>query len=104
MKTGRRRISLGWKIASLIVPLLHVLVWIAAASSYPKMGNVEPLVLVDFPISFILVIVGWNSPHLMIWFGVVGTPWWFLLVRITEAILHNFSARSRNRSDTPPEL
>jgi hypothetical protein len=83
-KQGRK--NEGWQIAAVIAALLHVFLWVSVALSYPRMENVEPLVPVDFPLSFVLVALGWNSPHRLIWFGVLGTLWWYALMRFAGIV------------------
>jgi hypothetical protein len=81
--TNQVRKNRSWQIAAVVIALLHISLWVSVAFSYPRMENIEPLVPIDFPLSLVLVALGWNSPHLMIWFGVLGTLWWYALVRLT---------------------
>ena len=91
MDNNQGRICRRWQYAAVISALLHVCLWIAVAFSFPRMENVEPLLLVDLPFSIILVVIGWNSPNLLIWFGLLGTLWWYLLVLFAGIMLRRFS-------------
>jgi hypothetical protein len=95
--TNQGRKNRGWQYAAIIMALLHMCLWIAVAFSYPRMENVEPLIPVDFPLSFVLVVLGWNSPHLLIWFGVLGTLWWYVLVRFVEIVWNLLIKLIQNR-------
>src|ERR1035438_1842809 len=91
MATNKRRINRGWQYAAVIAALLHMCLCIAAAM-FEQSGRLEQIVtLVDLPFSIVLIIVGWNSPHLLIWFGVLGTLWWYLLVIFAGIVLRKFS-------------
>ena len=91
MATNKRRINRGWQYAAVIAALLHMCLCIAAAM-FEQSGRLEQIVtLVDLPFSIVLIIVGWNSPHLLIWFGVLGTLWWYFLVYMAAIVFGQVS-------------
>jgi hypothetical protein len=91
-----------WRFAAVVVPLIHLCACIAIALSDSVVGD-ELLVWVDFPFSAILfLVVGWSSHHLLLWFGIFGTLWWYIVVRFVEIEWNRFAsfARKRNRDDS----
>jgi hypothetical protein len=87
MATNQRHTNRGWQYAAFIAALLHLCLWIAVAFFFPRMENIGPFFFVDYPLSFALVVIGWNSHHLLIWFGILGPLWWYLLVRFAGILL-----------------
>jgi hypothetical protein len=74
----------GWRFAALVVALIHLCGCIAIALSDSVEGH-KLLVRVDFPFTLILLAVfGWRTPHLLLWFGIFGTAWWYFVVRFVE--------------------
>jgi hypothetical protein len=84
MVTSENRGSRWRLFAILILPLLHLCVCMVVAHVGPNV-NLEPIIIIDAPFSlFVLLLMGWDSPHPLIWFGVLGTLWWYLLARFVE--------------------
>ena len=48
------------------------------------------MIKVDFPFSALLIIFDWRYDYPLLWFGVFGTLWWYLLSREAEVILDRF--------------
>jgi hypothetical protein len=61
-----------------LLPALHLFacVWIQVAG---VISGWEHLITIDFPFSIILVGLTWRFDHPLLWFGVLGTLWWYLL-------------------------
>lgn|GEM_PF-2265749 len=90
MEICGRPISRGWQLVSVILPLMHICLCIGNAPSDTKVGYLLPLIYVDFPLSIVLLGLAWNSHYLFVWFGVLGTLWWYLLVRFAEILSRMF--------------
>jgi hypothetical protein len=60
------------------LPLLHL-----GACAIIALANIESgvhcLIYVDFPFSFVLVVLGWRNDNFLLWFTTLGTLWWYLL-------------------------
>ena len=83
---SRFLLSRRWYISAVILALMHLIAWIANAPSNSRIGNLQPLILLDFPLSVVLLGLGWNSQHLFLWFGILGTIWWFLLALLVGIV------------------
>jgi len=61
-----------------ILPAVHLSACVAIS-----LGNLttgwEQMIKVDFPISLLLVGLTWRLDHPLLWFGTLGTLWWWLL-------------------------
>ena len=78
------RTNRGWVFLAFVLPLLHLCLCVAIAFASPSVG-LEPIIRIDLPFSLLLLaVVGWGSPHLLIWFGILGTLWWYLLIRFVQ--------------------
>jgi hypothetical protein len=48
--------------------------------------------------------MGWDSPHPLIWFGILGTLWWYLLALFVELELKKLIAFFKKRRRKREEL
>jgi hypothetical protein len=78
--TNSEREKPRWQMIGLFIfPFLHICVCVATAFSRPVV-DLEPLTMIDAPFSFfIIALMGWNTHHPLIWFGILGSVWWYLL-------------------------
>jgi hypothetical protein len=60
------------------LPILHLCACIAIWSGNLVSG-VHDLIMVDFPLSMVVVILGWRHDSFLFLFGILGTIWWYLL-------------------------
>ncbi len=74
-----------WRLFALfILPFLHLCACLIIAFVDPNVG-LEPIIVIDTPFSFLVMALGGlDSPHLLIWFGILGTLWWYLVARFVE--------------------
>jgi hypothetical protein len=73
-----------WRLfALLILPFLHLCA--CAVAAHGPVVDLQPIIVIDTPLSFlVLALAGWASPHLLIWFGILGTLWWYLVALFVE--------------------
>ena len=45
------------------------------------------MIYVDFPLSILLVALGWRNDNFLFWFATLGTLWWYLLSRAAYSIV-----------------
>jgi hypothetical protein len=57
----------------------------------------EQLIWIDFPVSFVAVAMSWRNDQPLLWFGIVGTMWWYL---VSWTAWRVFSARRRQQVKT----
>jgi hypothetical protein len=62
------------------LPLLHLTACATIALANINSG-VHYLIYVDFPLSLLVVMLGWRNDIFLLWFAVLGTLWWYLLSR-----------------------
>jgi hypothetical protein len=55
------------------------------------------MVLVDIPMSVIILAISYSFDHPLLLFGTLGTLWWYLLSRAADMI----GSRIRRDSDSP---
>jgi hypothetical protein len=70
----------------LALPLLHFIACVTIALAKIVSG-VHYLIYVDFPLSLLLVALGWRNDNFLFWFATLGTLWWYLLSRALNSIL-----------------
>jgi hypothetical protein len=77
-----------------LLPLLHL-----CACATIALGRLEwgYMVWVDFPISVVLVGIAWRYGHAFLWFGFVGTAWWYLLSWMIGSVLGGLIAAPRRQ-------
>jgi hypothetical protein len=61
-----------------LLPLLHLAACATIAARHWVSG-VHSLIYVDFPLSLLLVILGWRNDDFLLWFASLGTLWWLFL-------------------------
>jgi hypothetical protein len=76
MKNDKR-----WWLASpfvYVLPTIHLCVCITIALANIESGW-EHMIKVDFPFSILLTALTWRLEHPIVWFGILGTFWWYAL-------------------------
>ncbi len=74
-----------------LLPFLHLCACLAITLEGIENGW-QYLILIDFPISLVGVMMMFRCDgnqiwcHPLIWFGILGTLWWYLLSRIAEYV------------------
>ena len=61
-----------------LLPALHLSACLVIAIAKLESGW-EQMIKIDFPFSVLLVALGWRLGHPFLWFGVLGTLWWYFL-------------------------
>jgi hypothetical protein len=59
-----------------VIPGIHLGVCLTIWAKELASG-VHYLIYVDFPVSLIVVILGWRNDDFLVWFATLGTMWWF---------------------------
>jgi hypothetical protein len=74
-----------------LLPLVHLCACIAIKVADFKSG-VHYLIYVDFPLSPLLVMLGWPRDNFLLWFSTLGTLWWYLLSFAAQRMLGAYAA------------
>ncbi|HXM21905.1 MAG TPA: hypothetical protein VN948_11650 [Terriglobales bacterium] len=77
-----------------LLPLLHFCACITIKVADLESG-VHYLILVDFPFSFLLVMLGWRRDNFLLWFSTLGTLWWYFLSYLAQQTFDVFAASRR---------
>lgn len=83
-----------------LLPFLHICTCFVIALAHLESGW-GYLVVVDIPMSVIVIAISYSFDHPLLLFGTLGTLWWYLLSRAAEMIGSRVFAAMRNRR-TPP--
>src|SRR5271169_4475623 len=75
-----------------LLPALHLWVCFYTATSEPT-PSWEHMIYIDFPASIFLVALSWRFEQPLLWFGVLGTLWWFALSWAGWRLLRLFTRR-----------
>ena len=77
-----------------LLPFLHLCACLAIS-----LGHVESawqyMILIDVPMSVIIVAISYKFDHPWILFGFLGTLWWYLLSRAAEMVINRIFATVR---------
>jgi hypothetical protein len=76
-----------------LLPLVHCFACITIKVADLTSG-VHYLILVDFPFSLLLVMLGWPRDNFLFWFTTLGTLWWYFLSFVAQQM---FSVYAGNR-------
>jgi len=87
-----------------VFPLAHLVYCLAITFGHLQSGW-QPLVTIDFPVSIVPVALMWRTEHAyqiwyhpLLWFGILGTSWWFFLSLGIELFARRVFAAVRNRA------
>jgi hypothetical protein len=75
-----------WFFLVYALPGLHLVACLTIAAARIDSGW-EQLIKIDFPFSLALVVLTWRSDQPLLWFGILGTAWWYFLSRIVYRLL-----------------
>jgi hypothetical protein len=90
----------------LIAPIIHIVVCLAALGyMVPGLESLGILftflLIVDFPVSFVYVVLAWgNGGIAFTWLIVVGTLWWYALCRAADRRITAYRAAHRAKSNS----
>lgn len=68
-----------------LLPSLHLGACLAMGLS--EYRNLEPMLLIDFPFSFLAVTAAYQGVNPWIILGIVGTLWWYFISRFIRWIV-----------------
>lgn len=68
-----------------LLPSLHLVACVAMWLS--EYRNLEPMILIDFPFSFLAVAAAYQGVNPWIILGIVGTLWWYFISRFIRWIV-----------------
>jgi len=77
-----------------LLPLFHLCACIMIRFASLESG-VHYLILVDFPFSLVLVVLGWPRDNFLLWFSTLGTLWWYFLSHMTQQIFEVYASGRR---------
>jgi hypothetical protein len=77
-----------------LLPLLHFCACIIIKVADVESG-VHYLIMIDFPFSLLLVMLGWPRDNFLLWFSTLGTLWWFWLSYLAQLAFGAYVARRK---------
>jgi hypothetical protein len=77
------------------LPLLHICACLAIEFTRAGWGF---LTVADIPMSAVIIALGYNYDYPLLWFGVLGTVWWYLLSLEADILIRRSSAKSAARA------
>jgi hypothetical protein len=80
-----------------LLPFLHLAACLIIALWRIETGW-QTMLLVDFPMSAIVVAIIYNFDHPLLLYGVLGTLWWYLISRVIEMIWVRVFAKRLSRT------
>lgn len=78
-----------------LLPLAHLCACIAIKVADLESG-VHYLIYVDFPLSLLLVVLGWRRDNFLLWFSTLGTLWWYFLSYVAQLKVDAYAADRRH--------
>jgi hypothetical protein len=69
-----------------LLPAMHLCACLVVSAARIESGW-EQMIKVDFPFSILLAALTWRLEHPLLWFGLLGTLWWYLLSWVAWLVL-----------------
>lgn len=92
MKSSIRQVL---SVCRYLLPTLHLFACAVIALAKIDSGW-EKLIIIDFPFSVLLVALTYAKVYPFLWFGVLGTLWWFFLPWFFWYIVTNYPSGEEN--------
>ena len=73
-----------------VLPAIHLAACLAIWIAHIESG-VHYLIYADFPLSFLIVILGWRNDAFLLLFAVIGTAWWYAIGYFGERLLKSLA-------------
>lgn len=94
-------ISRVLSVCKYLLPALHLCACLVIAIAKIESGW-EQMIKIDFPFSLLLVALMYAKDHPLLWFGVLGTLWWFFLPWFFWYVLTNYPSRTPRARESQP--
>jgi hypothetical protein len=98
MKTSISRV---FAVCKYLLPILHLCACLVIAIAKIESGW-EQMIKIDFPFSLLLVALIYAKDHALLWFGVLGTLWWFFLPWFFWYVLTHYPPKRPRQRATQP--
>jgi hypothetical protein len=82
-----------------LMPVLHLCACLAVAVIHLESAW-KYLLVIDIPMSVVIVAISYNFDHPLLLFGTLGTLWWYLLSRAVDMIATRVETNRRSRLAT----
>lgn len=84
-----------------LLPLAHLCACFVIAIAKIESGWVQ-MIKIDFPFSLVLIGLTYAKDFPLLWFGVLGTLWWFFLPWFFWYVLTNYPSANPKAGETQP--
>jgi hypothetical protein len=81
-----------------LLPFLHLCACLTIALAHLESAW-QYMILIDFPMSVIMIAISYNFDHPLLIFGTLGTLWWYLLSRGAEIVFGKLRTEQRITPD-----
>jgi hypothetical protein len=90
--------SIGRPFWVYLLPVLHLCTCLIIAVWRIESGW-ENMLVIDFPLSAVVIAIIYNFNHPLLLFGTLGTLWWYLISRAIEMIYRRTFAKRLSKTE-----